>query len=262
MVIDVLQQVGLNEKEVSVYLALLELGSQPASVIAKKAKINRSSTYLVLDSLIKRGFVNQYVRADVKYFTAADPEIIIKSIKKQESKLKKTRDDLTSILPDLYGLANPLTIKPKIRYYEGEKGVIRVMEDTLTATETLQSWDSLDAWFSSTELLQNYIVEYGTLRVEKHKIPLQALFVDSPISRKYIIKDYPVKKKKVDPLLDFKWIPKEISPFNIGLNIYNDKVTLVSLVKDELLGVIIDSHEIYKIHKAMFELAWKAAKKK
>ncbi|MFC1655322.1 TrmB family transcriptional regulator [Patescibacteria group bacterium] len=262
MVIDVLQQVGLNEKEISVYLALLELGSQPASVIGKKSDINRSSTYLILDSLIKRGFVNQYMRADVKYFTAADPQIIVKSIKKQESKLKKTRQNLKTILPDLYGLASPLSVKPKVRFYEGEKGVIRAMEDTLTSTETLQSWDSLDAWFNSTEVLQDYLVEYGKLRVEKHKIPLQALFIDSPLARKYIVKDYPVDKKKVGSLLDFKWIPKEISPFNIGLNIYNDKVTLVSLVKDELLGVIIESHEIYKVHKAMFELAWKAAKKK
>ncbi len=252
----------MNEKEISVYLALLELGSQPASVIGKKSGINRSSTYLILDSLIKRGFVNQYMRADVKYFTAADPQILVKFVKKQEFKLKEVRRSLTGILPDLYGLANPLSVKPKVRFYEGEKGVVRVMEDTLTSTETIQSWDSLDAWFNSTEMLRNYLVEYGKLRVEKHKIPLRALFIDCPVARKYIVKDYPAKKKKVDALLDFKWIPKEISPFNIGLNIYNDKVTLVSLAKDELLGVIIESHEIYKIHKAMFELAWKAARKK
>lgn len=261
MLIDVLQQVGMNEKEISVYMALLELGSQPASVIGKKSKINRSSTYLVLDLLIKKGFVNQYTRADVKYFTAADPQVIVRSIKKKEVQLKNTRQELTSLLPNLYGLANPLSVKPKVRFYEGEKGVIRAMEDTLTATETLLSWDSLDAWFNSTETLRDYIVEYGKLRVEKHKIPLRALFIDSPIARQYIVQDYPAKKRQVDPLLDFKWIPKEISPFNIGLNIYNDKVTLVSLAKDELIGVIIESHEIYKVHKAMFELAWKAAKK-
>jgi sugar-specific transcriptional regulator TrmB len=261
MLINILQKIGLNEKEASVYLALLELGSQPASVIAKKAKINRSTTYLVLESLMKRGFVNHYVRADVKYFTAADPQIIIQSLENKEKKLKENREELLDLLPEFYSLSNPLSVKPKVRFYDGEEGVKRVMQDTLTSTETLLSWDAMDSWFESTKALQNYILEYARLRAEKHKIPAKVLFVDSPRTRKYITKDYPALKEKMDPLMEFKWIPKDVPPFNNEINIYNDKVAIVSLAKNELFGVIIESHEIAKVHKAMFQLAWKAAKK-
>jgi sugar-specific transcriptional regulator TrmB len=251
----------LNEKEIAVYLGLLELGSQPASVVAKKAKINRSTTYLILESLMKKDLVDQYVRADVKYFTAADPQVIVKSLKQKEGKLKKTRNDLTSLLPELYSLSNPLSTKPRVRFYEGEEGVKRAMEDTLTASDILLSYDALDSWFDSTPALQEYIMEYAMLRAHKHKIPLKSLFLDSPRVREYIVEKYPPHQNKVDPLLEFRWIPKDISPFNIELNIYDDKVSIVSLAKNELLGVIIESHEIAKIHKSIFELAWRTAKK-
>ena len=108
----VLKKVGLNKKEIHVYLALLELGSQPASVIGKKAKINRSTTYLILETLIKQGFVNQHIRADVKYFTASDPQVITQSLERHEKQLTETRKEIVELLPEFYALTNPLSIKP------------------------------------------------------------------------------------------------------------------------------------------------------
>jgi sugar-specific transcriptional regulator TrmB len=261
MLSGILEKIGLNKKESLVYLALLELGSQPASTIGKKAEINRSTTYLVLDSLMKRGLVNQYVRADVKYFTAADPQTIVDGMKQEAKKIDRTHRELNDLLPEFYALRNPLSIKPKVKFYDGETGVKRAMEDTLTASESLLSWDAMESWLKSTPNLQKYIIEYAHLRAEKHRIPVKVLFMDTPLSRQYILKDYPARKKKKDPLLEFKWIPKDIQPFKNEINIYDDKVSIVSLAKNELFGVIIESHEIAKIHKAMFELAWRAGNK-
>ena len=56
-----LQKLGLSDKEASVYLAMLELGPSVVSDIAKKANINRSTVYVVLEFLKKRGIPSQLI---------------------------------------------------------------------------------------------------------------------------------------------------------------------------------------------------------
>lgn len=261
MLTTILNKIGLNEKEAQVYLALLELGSQPASVVGKKAGINRSTTYLVLETLIKRGYVNQHVRADVKYFTAADPKTIVQSLKNKEKELDNNKKELEELLPEFYSLINPLSIKPKVKFYEGEAGIKRAMEDTLTATETIRAWTAYDSWMHASPNLQRFIHEYARLRIEKYKIPVRILVEDVKSVRDFFSKEYPTLSKKKDLLIESRWMPKDILKFKNEINIYNDKVSIVSLAKNELLGVVFESHEIAKTHKAIFDMAWKAGKK-
>ena len=51
-----LQDLGLSEKEAKVYLTALEMGAETAQNIAKKANVNRATTYVQIDSLKAKGF--------------------------------------------------------------------------------------------------------------------------------------------------------------------------------------------------------------
>ena len=53
-----LEEIGLNEKEAKVYIAVLELGEGSASEIAKKSEVNRATTYFTLENLMKIGLVS------------------------------------------------------------------------------------------------------------------------------------------------------------------------------------------------------------
>ncbi|HMR00956.1 MAG TPA: helix-turn-helix domain-containing protein, partial [Candidatus Gracilibacteria bacterium] len=48
-----LKEVGLSANEANVYLTLLTLGPNPVSTVAKKANLNRSSCYTILDRLMQ-----------------------------------------------------------------------------------------------------------------------------------------------------------------------------------------------------------------
>ena len=52
-----LEEIGLSAKEQLVYLAVVELGDAPVSPIAQRAKVNRGTTYDILDNLIHKGLV-------------------------------------------------------------------------------------------------------------------------------------------------------------------------------------------------------------
>ena len=53
-----LKELGLAEKEAKVFLASLELGSSAVQEIAKKAEINRATTYVIIEKLMKKGLMS------------------------------------------------------------------------------------------------------------------------------------------------------------------------------------------------------------
>ena len=69
-----LNYLGLNEKEAKVYLAALELGKSSVQNIAKKADVNRATTYVVIEALIKRGLMSSANENKKQYFIAEAPE--------------------------------------------------------------------------------------------------------------------------------------------------------------------------------------------
>ena len=53
-----LQDAGLNETEAKIYLATLELGETNVGRIADKSGIKRTTIYLSLENLIKKGLIS------------------------------------------------------------------------------------------------------------------------------------------------------------------------------------------------------------
>lgn len=56
-IVDSLEKLGLSQYEIKAFLALIMLGVGSAEIIAKNAKIPRTSAYKVLDSLEEKGFI-------------------------------------------------------------------------------------------------------------------------------------------------------------------------------------------------------------
>ena len=255
MLKSLLQKIGLSDKDAEVYLACLELGTQPASVIAKKAGLKRPTTYLILEALLKKGLVSEYTGSSVKYFTAVSPEYLLNFVEKQRRELTSHQRELEQYLPQLQSLSNPYSLNPKVRFYEGIDGIERVMDDTLSVQKTeILSYSSIDRWFSREDL-QQYITQYGKRRVLEKKIPLRGIVIDSVLARQYLEKDYPDSPE----LTQTRWFPQDISNFHNEINIYDNKVAICSLGRHELIGLIIESSEIADSQRVIFELAWKAA---
>lgn len=251
----ILQKIGLSDKDAEVYLACLELGTQPASVIAKKAGLKRPTTYLILEGLLKRGLVSEYTGSNVKYFTAVSPEYLLNYVEKQRRELTSHQRELEQFLPQFQSLSNPYSLSPKVRFYEGIEGIERAMDDTLTANKTeILSFSSMDRWFAREDL-KSYIESYGRQRSIDKKIPLRGIVMDTPLARKYLEEDYTGDST----VTQTRWFPKDISLFHNEINIYDNKVAICSLGRHELLGIIIESDEIAESQRSIFELAWRAS---
>lgn len=251
MLTQALADIGFSPKETAVYSALIELGPQPVSVIARKSKLNRSTAYVVLESLLRRGVISRFTRSDIQHFAATNPESLLDYIDRAKKDLERSHQEIKDILPQIKSLANPYTLKPRVRYLEGPEGVKQVMEDTLTSKETLLCYSALDKWLLGP--LANYIRDYGKRRVFDKQLHLRALVYDTNAARDYLAAEYPKK------LMKMRWIPKDLAIVDNEINIYDDKVAIVSLAPEEMFGVIIESKAISDTQKQIFELAWKGA---
>src|ERR1035438_9680580 len=94
---EVLNQIGLNVKEASVYLALLELGTATVHPIASKANIKRPTTYLILEDLQRKGMVSVIPREKKVMYTAESPEKLITDLNKKQELVKQFMPNMLAL---------------------------------------------------------------------------------------------------------------------------------------------------------------------
>src|SRR3989338_10454756 len=111
----VLQNIGLNEKQAKIYLALLELGKGTVVEIAKKSELKRPITYIVLDGLRKKGLVSELPAKKRKIFVAEDPAVL-------EKNNRQNLDEFRDMLPMFRALYNRAA-KPKIKFYDSKDAI-------------------------------------------------------------------------------------------------------------------------------------------
>lgn len=240
MINEVLINLGLTEKEASIYLACLELGSSPVSDIAKQSNVNRVTTYDILEKLIKKGFINYFTKNKIKFFDAVKPDTIYKITHQRTN-------DLKNILPDLKRLHGE-TPHPTIRYYEGLNGIKAIYEDTLRSkTEILN--------YANSEEIRQFWPDYDAEYVEKRakkKIYLRGI---APLDEAGL----KVKKENRKYYRNIRLIPRNKYNFSNEINIYDNKVSIISF-NEGLIGMIIKSSEIAETQRIIFRMVWEFAK--
>src|ERR1700692_203110 len=96
-----LQEIGLNEKEAAVYLALLSVDSSSVLDLAKKTKIKRPTVYVVLETLSKKGLVSETTVGNKTHYQAEPPERLETFVERQKVVLEEHSKRLIDIIPQI-----------------------------------------------------------------------------------------------------------------------------------------------------------------
>ena len=139
-----LEKLGFSPKESDVYLALLELGTAAVSDVAKRANINRSTTYIILDSLAERGLVSTSENQNIKFFSVTPPERLLQYMQDLVKKNTELVGLAHNLLPELKSLYIGVGPKPRVQFFEGTEGLKTAYEDTLTSKETIRAYASIE----------------------------------------------------------------------------------------------------------------------
>lgn len=242
-----LATLNFTDKEAKIYLALLELGKGTVSQITRKAGLNRTTGYDILDSLTNRGLASISGKEPKQEYVAEPPDKILAMLASQIEKNKKQLEQARAILPQLRSIHN-IGDRPKVRFYEGKEGLIQVYEDTLTSKETIKAFATVDDMHRT---LPDYFPKYYRRRAQKG-IDIEAIIPDTKMARERIVHN---KEERRTAVL----IPADKFYFSPEINIYDNKVMIASW--REKLGIIIESAEIADALKKIYELAWAEAKR-
>lgn len=241
-----LTNLGLSEEEAKVYLAILELGGSYVSAIAKRAKVNRSTCYHTLDNLVKKGLVSSFKKGKIIHFVAEDPGRFLRIA---EERMMRTKD----LIPQLLSLTNTLAFKPKIRFFEGIEGIKAMFEDVLTTKDEVLGYTNLGG---QIDLFPDYFKQYCHKKV-KNKIKTRYICPATDEGVDMIDEFYP--KNYDSNLLEMLMVNPKQFDFHNEIAIYGNKVAIISLNKDELIGLLMESKTIAQSMKSIFDLAWLGA---
>src|SRR3989338_9719622 len=89
-----LEDFGLSQKEVQVYLKLLRIGESTVSKLSKETGINRVTIYDILKYLSAKGLVSSTVKNNVKVFSPANPKTILQILEERKNKITAVLDAL------------------------------------------------------------------------------------------------------------------------------------------------------------------------
>lgn len=230
-----LEGVGLSEREARVYLSLLELGESSALQVAEKTNIKRTNTYDILRILAKKGLVTYLDHKEVRRFVAEDPASM-------ERLLRVRLEEFSQLLPELRSIHNAAPGKPRVRFFEGKKGLLAIYEE-------MEESPSFDALGSPGLLFQEFASHFESQG--KRTIPKQTRIrelITPEIGTPAYAHNY------TPPLQEIRFLPAKMK-LTTDMVIYTDKLALFSYHPD-IHAVVIEGSSIVDSHKQMFSYMW------
>ena len=246
-IIEILKDLGLEEKEIKIYLAALE--GSPCSVIdlSKRTEMERTSIYNFINGMIQKGIIVPTAIGNKFLYSAAQPEELV-------NLLDKKKERLLEILPELALMFTKSgSKKPKIRFYEGAEGIKKIYYNLIEEKGgELLFYSSVETMYKelSTTFWDNWIK-----KKVKSGIPSRGI---SP-SDQFVTGNYSMDVNK-KALRDLITVSEKEFPIKNEIMVYKNKMTLVSF-GEEKMGVLIESEQIADTQRAIFDLLWNNLKR-
>jgi sugar-specific transcriptional regulator TrmB len=241
-----LQRIGLDEKEIEIYLALLPLKMARASAIAKAAKQSRSHTYLILRALEEKGLVSEVERGKVIHFIAEDPKRLLSYVQDREREYKELQPLVKSALPILSSLTGILPGKPRITMLQGEDGIRQLYRDILA--QEFRAIFNAQAMYDTFG--RNIVVDmFG----DDVRLQGRDLFVDNEAGRRF------ANEVTQTEGYEIRLLPKGISSYS-EMIILGDTVSFFAYDEDRTI-VRIENKNIADACRSWFDVIWENSKK-
>lgn len=242
-----LSKAGLSPDQARIYEVLLKNGPLPAGEVSKKSELKRGLTYKVLDELVALGLAKKNEKGKVLRFEPTHPLQLKELAERKEQEAKVAQEALGGILSNLTSDFNLISGRPGVQYREGLSAFEWVTDDSLQAKGEIYSFiDNAAVAEQFTEANRRYVKKRVALGIKKRMIA-----GDSDYIRERA-KGFNPEFSKV------RVIPKGIK-FATVMQMYNNRISYLTIDGEKTIGVIIDDVHIAQMHKAIFEYLWESA---
>lgn len=246
----ILQKTNLTSTQAEIMDYLLQTEESKASTIASKIKKSRAIVYRDLEELASLGLVEKKEKSNqITTFIAEHPSKLEKLMEQREKTLENDKKELQNFLPDLVSTYNLAHNRPGVKFYEGDEGIKKVLEDTLSSkTEIYTIADTSSITGNIKKINENYVKQRKKKEIKKN------LIVPESTRERF--------ENGGDEYTDIRFLKEDYYDFKTGMQIYDDKISYQTLDEKNKIGVIIEDQNIYKMHKLLFEYIWNTLSEK
>lgn len=247
-------QAGLSEEQATIYQALLDKGPQKAGALAHWSGIKRGMVYKSLEQLEAKALVaKKGGNGSVAVYTPSHPSRLLDMLELQEKELVLAKESVAANLGTFLSQFNLQNNKPTVQFFEGLAGVKKTLDDSLHARGPIYTYVDVEAVVTSFKDINEQYVK----RREAANIPKKILVADTPTARNYF-------KEHGNQLTDIRFIGKTKPPFGSAMQIYDDKISYITIGVDQktLIGVLIEDIHIATMHKYFFECLYDLSQQK
>ncbi|MEJ0001684.1 MAG: helix-turn-helix domain-containing protein [bacterium] len=157
MLEQLLGQLGFTDKEITVYLCVLEHGKLSAAAVARITKVNRTTVYSVSKELITKGVITEDIGGTNRYYTALPPEELRALYRKEEGELIEKKQSIEQLITELASLPkNKSYSVPKIRFIDESLLADFLHKQLPTWIESAKSTDKNWWGFQDTSFIDEY----------------------------------------------------------------------------------------------------------
>jgi sugar-specific transcriptional regulator TrmB len=232
-----LEDIGLTNAEIKVYLTLLELGQTKVGPIIEKSGLQSSVVHNAIHKLQDKGLISYIKKGQIKHYKSTDPKNFIDFIEEKRKNFQK-------ILPELLLKQKLAKEKNEAEVYEGYKGIINLLLEIIKDAKKGEEF-----YFFSADIepmnkeIQNFYKKYDPKRIAKGLI-VKGI---APLKLKHLFEDR-IKRK----VIQVKFA-KQVIPPNMG--IFQDKIFLI-VWGEKPSGYLIYSKQLADRYKQFFNTMW------
>ncbi len=241
-IIESLQNLGLNEKQAKVYVALLQLGKSSAYVIATKSGLKKPTTYVILGELVEKGLVLKVPRARKQLFEAKSPDEFFALAEERLKVAKKS-------LPELLALTRGETPKVRTLFYEGFAGARQAINYRMKEMKD-----------KKTEIVGFYASAQGGPR-EFYDMSLE--WCDEIMRSGMSVRGITPRHESLEEWkeffgtdnFNFKFVPYTIYSSTNSIDVGDTFVRIIA--HEGLQSVIIENPAVAQTVRQIFEMVWR-----
>ncbi len=190
MINDLLKQLGFNDKETEVYLAVLKHGKITPGSLATVVNLKRTTVYSIAKELVKKGVVSEDLGSSSLYLLAKPPQELENLIKKDQKELEEKKLVVSKAVEELKNIGQAAVYQiPKIVFVQENEVENHLYKATPRWDESILKYDGT-WWRYQDHSFVQYYEDWIDWYWEKGSIPLTQLKLLSNESAETI------KKKK------------------------------------------------------------------
>jgi sugar-specific transcriptional regulator TrmB len=242
---EILLQLGLTDKEASLYLLLLQTPHLTAQQMADSTQIQRTNVYRLLDNLLSMEIITADHSA-VKRFTAAEPQTLQKLLQNKQNELKQTANSLSSLMPAFRSQYSLSLDKPGVFHMAGTEGFERLLHDMVKSKTDvlLVASDDIPNDEDTLERFRNLLTER-----RNNGVATRALFHGEPNEQ--------IQQTFAERGLEVRFIGD--TPFKGEIALYEDNVAF-TVYDPSIIVTVLTNQLIAATMRTIFEELWAVAK--